>query len=489
MAITIPSDLELLSGNDLVGNIPFDEDPLHTLLRRTNWLYATHAPPVLNVCPYSEFQNSSTYIVPCPASLDGLTYQCSITAYCDAGTINVTLETSPDGSSWSNVTGWNPNGLTAALTGDQFWGQPDTSALTDVPVPTGTNYLRITITQANALLDVQLQGFCLYPKKLTSIAAGTKASGFVPYDDGHLTSTGAAIHTEYINRAAYNVWATMRDRKQMLTCWAQEASGPLRLTGLGYLFYGVVSIPPEAAGDQVTVRVKATDAGTGYVMVGQKNGNYVALDSDGTIHTDTLTLNDHDDLPVLYCLVKADSGTDVEFVSVEWAPTLGSDDPLLSAPAPAAKVEFLGQLDHITLEGCVRPYAQTCLHFDPSEATGSDWHGYQVVAPGTRALRLAVTRSPSQATGSTLAATTVSSKNDGNEIEFASESQGVEEYPPNGMSHIVLGSQAYDAAAGLGENRMLLTDEDREPCIERLVMDNCVALSGIPDGVADLSAV
>ena len=502
MAIPVPTSLDLLAANALIGNVPAGEEPLATLGERSNWHYASHAPALVNVSPYSEMQTTSTYTIPIRPSADGLDYDVVLAVWTYFGSIEVELWTSTNGVSYSSVSGWAPNTIATGLATDQIACLNFGGTYSSEPaatIPGNALYLQVIITHADAR-DVQLLSVCVFPQRLTSIAAGAKSSGFVPWEAAHLASSGAAIHTEYLNRLAANVHAVQADRWQWLTGWVQENAGPLRLTGstaepIRLLFLGAVTIPLYGVGQTVTIIAKASDSGTAYLYVGQRNGESVIIDADGAFHVETIDLTEGDVAPVLYCSVQPDSGTDVEFVAIMWEPQLGSSSDICAAVAPDPKIEYLALIDDLQLRGCADPYAGVCHHFDwengGNEAgIGDHWNMFQTLAPGTRAVRPIVTRSPDTSSSAALDDAEVYGDDDGQPSQWADVAAppgGDETYPPTNLAQVVWGSVAYDAspAAG-GDERELLVDEELEPQCEWFRAAHCIALSFLPDRVADL---
>ena len=121
-----------------------------------------------------------------------------------------------------------------------------------------------------------------------------KASGFVPFDDGLLTSSGAGLNVEHHNRPKRNAHALLADRKQCAFSFVQEddpslvshdiATPGLDASVLLRIAQGRVVVPGQSA-PLLRVRcIASVSAGStsDRVYVRQVNGAQVELDANGT---------------------------------------------------------------------------------------------------------------------------------------------------------------------------------------------------------------
>lgn len=491
MGVTIPSDLELLEPYDLIGFVRGDDqEPLHTLLRRCNWHYATHRPPLRNSTPHSDVASSQRYIMPVEPSADGLEYQVLLMAWTSLATTLTTVVEYATGSSsgsWTAVTG-SPS-MAVVMMGD------NEVAAFDVTIPASAEFLRVTCSVL--LGTVQVQNVLVMPKILTSIAAGVKGCGFVPYDDTHLTSTGAAIHTEYINRGAANFRAVQADRRQDLLTYLQEVTAPKhtwRPAGslTSYLAaYGVAGLPGQQT-TTVTVRLRASDTGSGgTVTIGQINGDAVSFAADDTDQTETLEL--YGEQPVIYVRVTPDTDLTLVYACVDWSPSIGSPDPLITSAAPPARIEYLSALDRLGLVASVGAYGCPALQTNFYNASGTYWRWRYVVSPATRRMRGIWTRSLNE-DGS--AATTTEAFNDesgaggSNRIDIPAPGTGTEVYDPMDPFPAIAWGALNDEATPSGPlNRLHEVVESRSAGVEVFEARYAVGFTGYPEPVADLAAV
>ena len=266
----------------------------------------------------------------------------------------------------------------------------------------------ITITAATRWLEFETSGgqhqqqhILITPGRVTSIAAGVRPSGFIPFDDGFMT-TGAPINTEMINRVANNVGLIYTDRKWCLWSWLQTDDNTFRLSpatsgGSNYRPLGVaaVTMPDHIYSRTVTATAKATDVGTpdGHIIVGQVGGDSVKLTSNGADNSGTFTLigNKVNIYATAYC----EGAVDVSYVVVSATPGLadqGTAQEIVKGVAPPAAIEYLHALESITHKVYWGRYPVPGLNFSPSLYPGALTQFSVRLGPGTKRLQCAVTR-------------------------------------------------------------------------------------------------
>jgi hypothetical protein len=481
VAITIPSDLPLLNPNDLLGHIPTGQDPLHTLMRRTNWHYATHAPPLCNVTPIHQVQPTGTApvfkfrVFP---SRDGLTYNGEWALWINgSGTVDLDVQ---EGTTWGGgFTSVGSYPVTQAVTGGAI-----NRFTFDTPIASSTRYLEISCTNyAAGTIGAQIFNFCAYPKKLSTITSGKKTSGFIAYDDAALTATSAPIHEEYFTRGAENVRATQADRKQNIWSYVQDpTSGFYRWVGTTYEVVGRLAIAPfyfgMTAPTDVTVYCRANDTGTpdGDIRVGQIGSFYepVVFTADDTDRSGTLTL-DPQSPPMVYMEgINPGTGIEVRYCMIEWTPSLGTE-PILGSVAPPPLREYLAALDGLTLDACINPYAQTGLNFNAQLSGGptNAWSWGQVIPPACYGMRPYVTMSRNNgATNPIVGELTTQTSGSGtwDQIWIECPIGGSEVYPPNKEAVLVYGGDAWIPSPASNNDRYRLAEltQDREPQWEEM---------------------
>ncbi|MHC4892247.1 MAG: hypothetical protein ACYTFV_02575 [Planctomycetota bacterium] len=499
MAINVPTTIELLDANQLLGAVPAGREPLETLLNRTNHLYAYHAPALVNVTFRDAFNPSSQFIVPIDPSVDGIDYDVAMSFVADAGTIAVTLGWSATyAGAYSSIAGWNANTITSAAPSATHIGAAD-STEPAASIPASARFLSVSVVHATG--DVQLHSLCITPRRMTSISSGAKASGFIAFDDGLLSSTGAPINTEHLNRGWQNITATYSDRRHWLMGQVFSPSAPsYRFTKFGYkgthqyTTVGQVHMPGNVE-SVCKVRMRAQDSGTpASITIGQINGASVTLDANDTDHETDLTISG--EYPVLFAMANPYNGIAIRYLSVTWAPSLGIATGFVTGAAPPARLEYLATLDTLSLQALATPYAVS-LHstdVDNSEHSFVYWH--QPIAPGSRSMRQVVTRG-AEMSGSTqkMSDSNVWGFNSGtlvgDRIDVPGPAGGTESWPPEPWAHVVHGSVAYDNSGSHapGDERQWVLAELRTPYVERFFGANFVCVAGETTQVADLSAV
>lgn len=493
MAITIPTDLELLAANSLLGHVWANTaEPLNTLLRRSNWDYAKGwRPSPATLAPVDNALRSLLVIeFPFHASADARDYSIFVHLYkSGSGDPLLTLHESVDGSTWTALSSVSMTGLSSGI---NYW-----SGSTSVILAT-TRFLRATISQGTSE-TFQAQFIAVPPRKLSSIAVGPLGSGFLAYDDAPLNPPAdEAVHVEYINRVWANARAIAADLKQCVFSFVSPTipSAPAdtfaRRSNQTHFYagYGAASLPGQAL-TTLDIKVKVDYVTTaGKVLVGQVGGNQVELDADGTVNTDTLEV--FGDLPTLYAILVpgATGHLRPRYIWADWTPSLGSSNILAAGPAPMARLEYLTTLERVTMEQAVGGYAQPCLCFNSNDAIGPTWHHGAWIPAGHDAARAVVGRSTNgdedAASPDAELWSAASGAAPADKILVPAEAPGAHLWPPELNNHVALASNLVDATpSGTGTNRSYELATDREPYLETMEATNSVSHSIIARRVLD----
>jgi len=296
MTITTPSAPVVVTEADLL--LPAaDADPLQTILENANHAWAHYAPPLL-VGVYtveSGLTRNAVFQVPIVPSSDGLTYRFEHHALTGTGTGNLGVTVEEWTGSWSTI-----HTTTTIAAAASSWVEYRHTAT----ISASATKLRMTYTRAGSD-PYTPHSVTIYPEP-GNATTGTQSSGFEAFDDGLLAATGAPITTEHVNRAATNMHALMRDRRQCVAAFIQEddstPSNVLHDVGNAThataadvrVLYGraVATLPyqTEAAIDVYCIATHDHTSASNVVRFGQANGGEVAFNADGTIESDTLTL-------------------------------------------------------------------------------------------------------------------------------------------------------------------------------------------------------
>ena len=514
MAITIPSDLELFKPSALLGHVPGDSpEPLHTLLRRTNWHYANHRPALVNMCPHNDDTTAAApeFVTAVTPSADGLDYQIALivavveTAFLGWSPVTLTVEidhaTAASTGPWSSI-----DSRTFSITSEGV----NTLTPYDVTIPASAAFLRFKLSTDSATARVQVQNVIAWPALMASITGTPKASGFKPYDDTMLQSPdGHAVHTEYLNRCRANVEATLADRSQTLLNYAQDVnSARYQWTNdnTGAEQYSVLPVfhgCPVLTGKTstaVTVRARATKTGTGspVLRIGQVNGASVELAADGVDRSAVLELSG--ERPIVFGQIdfqgKVSGTCRVFYISIEYKPT-ASAVPVVSPsePAPPARLEYLATLEAETMAACLDPYAmptlQTNFYEGHNPAGDGRWHWRYVIPPGTEALRGIWTRSLSGSgtPHKSWAFNTTSGATGNDVIRVDAGGSGSEVYEPMRAPFCVFGSVENVPAPTAPQDRAHEILADRQPRLETFHAYYAVGFSGEALPVADIADV
>lgn len=531
MSVTVPSDLELLDPNAIVGNVEVSEEPLHTLLRRINWLFATYTPAACNfVGVQGTTNNSVTFRVPFPASADSLNYQPVFVVLTDT-TGNFTIdidECDTFSGTYSAVSGYGSKTLSCTATdANVFWSEDS------FPVAASTEFIEVTVTQSDPTAYIQLAAFMAYPAPLelstgTSVSLATKlptgrsSSGVWIYEDAHLTSTGAAVHTEYMNRPVRAVSALAADRVQCVGSFVQNTGYDRGFAlGTGHIsrtfFRNRLYLPGNVGSATVTVKLGAREGGTGgSVTVGQMGApsdswhTFSVPQTTATAQSATITV--WGERPEIIGIAHIDSRSDILYMVLEWVPDFASNyEPtgsykLVDEPAPPPKAEVLAACEQMTMRLADAGYAACATTFYAGYFRASDWnaggtpfsgdnvaYAFQRVPPGVKGMRTTFVRG-SDGGGGEMSDTTFGSKPGSG----GAEQTGTVESPVEGGEVAPWSADAayvevYDggaeyAASGSGDDP-IRTAEDREAHDLLVVMERSSGLSGEWIRVDDLSAV
>lgn len=215
MAITTPNDYEPLGQESfMLADMP---GPLDTILKNTNYLYRYHRPPMLSVAYTSAVQiagRTARFTIPAKPSVDGLVYEFTSKILATAAVgwqLTVQIET------YDAINGWQV--LSTAATAQVAGGD---QVLTDTQTGIIARQVTLIRTSYSGTNGAQLTPHhLLVIPTPAAVVTGIKLSGFVPYDDGQLSTSGA-VTTEHVNRAQANAISVLQDRAQCAFAWVQE---------------------------------------------------------------------------------------------------------------------------------------------------------------------------------------------------------------------------------------------------------------------------
>ena len=460
MALTTPTTYDHQSAQTFFGLITADQSPLDKLLLNANYFYGRHSPPVLQFCPYAANAtvNSEVYIVQATFSADGLTYAASVRFWrSDTSAVTLAVEESASVSSgWSAVSG-SPFTLVGAGVGSAGDGSAAVSWTPSASRP----YLKLTITNATGGSYAQLQSFMVYPNT-TTVTTGVKASGFVGYESNHLATTGAAIHTEYLNRVAKNVRSTYYDRVQCVGSFVQAQAFPMRLSpttsataAVTHPFVATMPLQLPPGKGVLTVDVLANDSGSGgKITVNQKGwGSQLEFDADGTAQTGTLGYSGQN--PTVMVAAEVDTQLDISYVVLRWRPVANAT-PLISSVSPPAALEYLTGLNSYLESLVATSYHAPCMVFRPDSKGGTHWYWERRIPPGAYAMRWLRTRYENLGSGTASAMTVWNDAggNTANDSVVSSMSIYPVVWPPYSESVVYIGSNTFDATPSIPMNRL-----------------------------------
>ena len=459
MALTTPTTYDDMTSDVFFGLTEADKDPLNRLLLNTNYFYGRHSPPLVQFSPYAAnaTNNSEVFIVPASWSADGLEYTAAVNFWrSDTSAVTLAVEVSGTGTgSWSAVTG---SPFTLIASGGSSGDAAATFTFTPVLARV---YLKLTITNATGGAYSQLQSFMAYPSTV-AVTTGEKASGFIGYEDTHLATTAAAIHTEYFNRAEANMFSVFRDRRQVVASFVQSQGFPGRLTASATAtavktFPLTLTMPCFLPFDlgTLTVQVLANDSGAGGSVTVHQLGHTasVSLAADGTPNAGSMTFKGKD--PVLVFTAEVDTQLDVSYIVVTWQPTAAHGD-FLNDVAPPARLEYLLTLNEVIEKRVASAYTVPAMAFNPASKGGTYWNWQHRIPPATYAMRgmRAVHQEPIAGAPAAITIFNTSSGTSGVSAIVSGQAEFVPSWPPTGTSIVVPGSMEYEASPTMAMDRL-----------------------------------
>jgi hypothetical protein len=318
MSVTIPAKAPIFALKELIGRIKAGQEPVKEMLEASNWLFDGYTPTPHAFCPINTaHEHREQYIVPIAPSADALTYELRFAYWTTAGTWDLTVETSPDGSTWSTATSHTYLSVAA---GEHFVNPYSPT----FGVPAATTHIRYTLEHADTANDIQLQYAALAPDSPGTIPSRRATSGWVAFDDAQLAAVGAPIHVEYFNRLRDNVLALVGDRVHQVASFVQRTtSSRLTLTKTASISHRTLFVAPYYLRGQGSPRVRcrawANDSGTAVLRFGQLGGaQTTGIACDNTPRTATLDLVGESGL--VYCVVEPDAGTTPLYATIDWTP-------------------------------------------------------------------------------------------------------------------------------------------------------------------------
>ena len=459
MALTTPTAYDDMSQSVFFGLTEADHNPLHRLMLNTNYFYGRHSPPLVQFSPYASAAtlNSEVFIVPANWSADGLEYTGAVKFWrSDTSVVTLAVEASGTGTgSWSAVTG-SPFTLIAS-----GGSSGDASATFTFTPAVARVYLKLTITNATGAAYAQLQSFMAYPSTV-AVTTGAKASGFIGYDDTHLTAVGAAIHTEYLNRCEENMFSVFRDRRQVVASFVQPQAFPGRITATATatavkthpLTLTLPCFLPFDVGT-LTVQILANDSGAGGSVAVHQIGHTasVNLDADGTPNSGSMTFDGKN--PVLIFTAQVHTQLDISYIVVTWQPTAAHGD-FLNDVAPPARLEYLLTLNEVIEKRAAAAYTVPALAFNPASKGGTYWNWEHRIPPATYAMRgmRTVHQEPIAGAASPITIFNTSSGTSGVSAIVTGQAEFVPSWPPIGGSIVVPGSMEYEASPTVAMDRL-----------------------------------
>ncbi len=244
-------------------------------------------------------------VYPISPSLDNLRHNFEIrlvpsdTSTCQI-VVDYTTSYTGGGTTWVNVYSVNP-----ATTASSLLTRVDTN----LTIPSDAVALRFDFQAAAGTIDPQ--HILVYPAPADA-APGIKSSGFIPFDSGMLTTTGAPIHTELINRCKRSAVALLRDRQQQVISFLQKESGTpwtdcpsdksiIQAAAVYQTFQDLPAVRvffpfqgPDITINLLVLADVSAGATQGLIRVRQlevPNANAAILDASGSIESATLLLH------------------------------------------------------------------------------------------------------------------------------------------------------------------------------------------------------
>lgn len=453
-------------------------NPAWAIANNVNWLYCNHRPPACAVAPYyPELTDESVYIVPVSGQPDHYAgTDVMITVWTSASTDvtvtiepNVTADPSPvDAGAWDTglysrtetVNGW------ATWSVDQMFGWDDDVTQT---------HLRVTVS-ATGGTSVKLGSLVLAPTALDEVPTGERASGFIAMGLGQILQSGGAIHPEWYNRAWSSVAAVLSARPQMVwsSVWPYITPATANkwelLSGAGINQFRVIGIAPATLagfrGQTLNIRSVAEAGGAspaGTITVSEEGGTGIALGVTASLTFDEGDLEVRSDVPVIQAVL-AGAVIDVRPLGLTaiWTPVISST-ALIPGVTPQPRLEYLVALVS-RIRQAARTYALTGYATFLSRArTGTtDYVRLQwMIPPATAAMQARIMRNNGKTSKVTTALetsilATSSGVSGSDEIIVAPPfAEGGDEYVPEGIIGLALGSLVFNATPAAGMNRLL----------------------------------
>lgn len=297
MAITTTGNLQITPASGLLTPM-MAARPLQTALENLNYLWKWHRPALVDVCPTWSAARGY-YVMPVAPSQDDLPYTFE-TRLWTLDTHGATIVVQATDTYAGGSTTWTTLfSATATTTADALL----THVQTGITIPHTTTALRWVLDGSDA--GNYPHHLLVYPSPGDAVA-GIRSSGFIPFDDGLLAGTsGAAVNTEYLNRAKRSALALLADRKQQAISFLVKESGTpaVILTGNGHdsVFQDLPAARIYFPGQGPSVSIKAFvlagvsgGSTSDMVRITQLGAGVGALDlmfpADGAIHDGTLQL-------------------------------------------------------------------------------------------------------------------------------------------------------------------------------------------------------
>ena len=393
------------------------QDPVKLSLRNANYFYRYHSPALLSVayCTAGSLTRISYYHIPIVPSVDSLLYdfehryECSSAAQTVTTTVDYCTTYAGGATVWTNLYTQNDTTGGAAVV--------FRSTRTGVAIPRTAVAIR-TQYSAPAAGTRTDHHVLVYPNTQT-LVAGITTSGFVPWDDGALTSAeGFAIHEEHLNRIGKNAASVLSDRKQCAYAFVQEYTATPRWqcsdTYYGQLGYelpiGRCYIPYSWNGTPISLSVKciATVSAGGTsrrVQFSQTNGETVFLDATAAITSASLAVNserDGVDGYVDLALIPNNSAgntTTIYALVAFYTPSTDTTDVVKwNNPPPLAASQLLAKACNRVQKPAVLPYCGTAHVFDGAGVGLTSRTIGVRIAPGAEVARYSCSESGSTAT-------------------------------------------------------------------------------------------
>lgn len=438
-------------------------EPAWFIANNVNWLRCAFTPPLLNVSPMYSPKTNPNYVFPITPSADGRVYRVTIETYSTAGG-TLSVDVGRDNAA-------NPQPGTGA-----HWSSLATSteSLTPVGYRTWTTFT-ITIPSTALFLRFSFTGsgltattIMVHPEPLTdfdptvALSSGWKWMGL-----GQLRQEGAAVHSEWYNRAWRNVAKLAADLKQMLWAHATVDGADQVITSTTAAPARVIGIAPAAfpgwRGQAATAAIYAYDSvDGGRLVIGERGGAVTGVftvnNNAATYRAQTASLSLVSDEPTLFASMDPAGSAHVMFAGVTWTPPLADVDLIegdTPAPRLGALLALVNRIKLLALSGWAMTGLAATLLVGSGGKTVVAW----MVPPGTKALKPKVARHMRGT--ATANYTSIYSTSSGNgaadEIRLQPPAAvGTDTWPPDlAQVSIVASAERYDAAPGAAGDRML----------------------------------